>query len=162
MTAGWYDMFLPQMLADYQELRDGGQDVRLRIGAWHHTSQGLARQSLTDAFDWFGTHLLGRTPSAGQPGLRAEVMGGGGWRDLAEWPPRDAAVQRWHLHSGGTLGTGAPAESDSGPLHLRPRRPDARRRRHQQHELRPAGQPRPRAAARRPHLHQRADGRARS
>jgi hypothetical protein len=111
MTAGWYDMFLPQMLADYQELRDGGQDARLRIGAWDHTSRGLARQSLTDAFDWFGTHLLGRTPSAGQPALRAEVMGGGGWRDLAEWPPRDTAVQRWHLHSGGTLGTSVPAES---------------------------------------------------
>jgi hypothetical protein len=111
MTAGWYDMFLPQMLADYQELRDGGQDVRLRIGAWDHASRGLARQSLTDAFDWFGTHLLGRMPSAGRPGLRAQVMGGGGWRDLAEWPPRDTAVQRWHLHSGGTLGTSAPAES---------------------------------------------------
>jgi hypothetical protein len=38
-------------------------------------------------------------------------MGGGGWRDLAEWPPRDTSVQRWHLHSGGTLGTSAPAES---------------------------------------------------
>jgi len=112
MTAGWYDSFLPQMLADYQELRDGGQDVRLRIGAWHHTSQGLARQSLADAFDWFAAHLLGRTPSAGQPGLRVEVMGGGGWRNLARWPPRDAAARRWHLHPGGTLGTDAPVESE--------------------------------------------------
>jgi uncharacterized protein len=111
MTAGWYDMFLPQMLADYQALRDGGQDVRLRIGAWHHTSQGLARHSLADAFDWFGIHLLHRTPPAGRPRLRVEVMGGAGWRDLAGWPPRDAAVQRWHLHDGGTLGTGTPAES---------------------------------------------------
>jgi putative CocE/NonD family hydrolase len=111
MTAGWYDTFLPGMLADYQELRHGGQDVRLRIGAWHHTSRGLAHQSLADAFDWFGTHLLGRTPPAGQPGLRVEVMGGGGWRNLAEWPPPDAAVQRWHLQPGGLLGSGAPAES---------------------------------------------------
>jgi uncharacterized protein len=111
MTAGWYDMFLPQMLADYQELRDGGQDVRLRIGAWHHTSRGLSRQALADAFDWFDAHLLGHTPPAGQPGLRAEVMGGGGWRNLGEWPPRNAAVQRWHLHAGHMLGTGAPAES---------------------------------------------------
>jgi putative CocE/NonD family hydrolase len=38
-------------------------------------------------------------------------MGGGGWRDLAEWPPPDAAVQRWHLQSGALLGTGAPAGS---------------------------------------------------
>jgi putative CocE/NonD family hydrolase len=110
MTAGWYDTFLPQMLADYQELRDGGQDVRLRVGAWHHTSRGLARQSLADAFDWFGVHLLGRTPPAGQSRLQVEVMGGAGWRDLAEWPP-DGAVQRWHLRPGGALGTDAPGES---------------------------------------------------
>ena len=111
MTAGWHDMFLPQMLADYQELRDGGQDARLRVGGWDHTSRGLTRQSVADAFDWFGTHLLGRMPSAGQSRLRVEVMGGGGWRSLAQWPPKDMAVQRWHLHAGGTLGTGAPAES---------------------------------------------------
>lgn len=113
MIAGWYDMFLPQMLADYQELRDGGQQARLRIGAWGHTSQGLARQSVADALDWFGAHLLGRAPSAGRSGLRLEVMGGGGWRDLAGWPP-DAAVQRWHLHAGGTLATGVPPDSAPG------------------------------------------------
>lgn len=112
MLAGWYDMFLPQMLADYQELRDGGQDVRLRVGAWQHTSQGLARQSVVDALDWFGTHLLGGTPPAGQPRLRVEVMGGGGWRSLAGWPPPGATVQRWHLHPGGTLATDVPAESN--------------------------------------------------
>ncbi len=111
MTAGWYDMFLPQMLADYQELCDGGQEVRLRVGGWHHTSRGLFRQSLADAFDWFGTHLLGRTAPAGQPRLRVEVTGGGGWRDQADWPPPDAAAQRWHLRDGGTLGTDVPAVS---------------------------------------------------
>ena len=112
MLAGWYDIFLPQMLADYQALRDGGQDVRLRVGAWHHTSQGLLPQSIADALDWFGTHLLGRAPEAGQPRLRVAVMGGGGWRSLPEWPPPGAGVQRWHLHPGGVLGTGAPADSD--------------------------------------------------
>jgi len=112
MLAGWYDMFLPQMLADYRALRDGGQDVRLRVGAWHHTSQGLLPQSIADALDWFGMHLLGRAPAAGQPRLRVEVMGGGGWRSLPEWPPPSTAVQRWHLQPGGALGTGDAADSD--------------------------------------------------
>jgi uncharacterized protein len=115
MIAGWYDMFLPQMLADYEKLRDGGQDVRLRVGAWHHTSQDLYRHMTADALDWFGAHLLGRPPAAAQPRLRVEVMGGAGWRNLADWPPPDAAVQRWHLLPSGALGTDtpvSPAESD--------------------------------------------------
>ena len=111
MLAGWYDMFLPQMLADYQELRAGGQDARLTVGAWHHTSQELFRQEFADAFDWFGRHLLGRTPPAGEARVKGEVMGGGGWRDLAGWPP-PASVKRWHLHPGGALAQDAPAESD--------------------------------------------------
>ena len=41
-------------------------------------------------------------------------MGGGGWRSLPEWPPPGAAVQRWHLHAGGTLATSAPAEGAPG------------------------------------------------
>jgi putative CocE/NonD family hydrolase len=116
MIGGWYDLYLPQMLADYRQLRDGGQDVRLRVGAWHHLSQGLGRQAVADALDWFGTHLPGSAPApAGQPRVRVEVMGGGGWRSLGGWPP-DAAVQRWHLRPGGTLGPDSPdAPAESGP-----------------------------------------------
>src|ERR1700744_5189347 len=44
MISGWYQIFLPQMLADYRQLRAGGQEVRLRVGAWDHDSPGLARQ----------------------------------------------------------------------------------------------------------------------
>ena len=113
MLAGWYDMFLPQMLDDYQELRAGGQEARLAVGAWHHTSQELFPRMFADAFDWFGTHLLGQVPPAegAKAELAVEVMGGGGWRDLAGWPP-PGTVQRWHLHPGGALAPGAPAESD--------------------------------------------------
>jgi putative CocE/NonD family hydrolase len=110
MLAGWYDVVLPQMLADYQLLRDNGQRARLTIGGWHHTSRELYRQELTDALDWFGTHLLGRPP-ADRADLRMEVMGGGGWHDLAEWPPPGTA-QRWHLHPDGALGPAAPAPGE--------------------------------------------------
>jgi putative CocE/NonD family hydrolase len=98
------------MLADYQLLRDHGQRARLTIGGWHHSSRELYRQELTDALDWFGTHLLGRPP-ADRADIRMEVMGGGGWHDLAEWPPPGTA-QRWHLHPGGALGPGAPTQSE--------------------------------------------------
>jgi hypothetical protein len=113
MVAGWYDVVLPQMLADYQLLRGGGQQARLTVGGWHHTSQALFRQEFTDAFDWFGTHLLGRAPAADRAEIRVEVMGGGGWRDLAGWPPA-GTVGRWHLHPGGGLAPDAPAEGEPG------------------------------------------------
>ncbi|HEY6492621.1 MAG TPA: CocE/NonD family hydrolase [Trebonia sp.] len=113
MLAGWYDLFLPQMLGDYRRLRDGGQDVRLQVGAWHHTSQELFRYLFADALDWFGRHLLAHAPAAGRARVRAEVMGGAGWRDLSDWPPREAVAERWHLQPGGTLGTDDPA--DAGP-----------------------------------------------
>jgi uncharacterized protein len=106
MLTGWYDVALPQMLADYQQLRDGGQQVRLTVGGWHHTSRGLVRQQFADAFDWFGTHLLGRAPATDRAGIRLEVMGGG-WHDMAEWPPA-GTVQRWHLHPGGALAQDTP------------------------------------------------------
>jgi putative CocE/NonD family hydrolase len=113
MLAGWYDVVLPQMLADYQRLRAGGQEARLVVGGWHHTSQGLFRREFADALDWFGTHLLGRPPAADQAALQVEVMGGGGWHHLADWPP-PATTQRWHLHPGGALAPDAPAEGEPG------------------------------------------------
>ena len=115
MTAGWYDLFLPSMLADYQELRASGQQARLRIGAWHHSSPGLFRYALQDALDWFGTYLRGRpaglaaptAPTSPAAPVRVQVMGGGEWRDLEDWPP-PAAAARWHLQPGGGLATALP------------------------------------------------------
>ncbi len=113
MIAGWYDMFLPSMLKDYQQLRDGGQTVRLRVGAWHHTSQDLFRYEFADALDWFETHLRGGQPPppGKEPPIRAEIMGGAGWRELPTWPPQ-ANVQRWHLQPDGALATPEPPASD--------------------------------------------------
>jgi uncharacterized protein len=112
MIAGWYDMFLPSMLADYQLLRDGGQTVRLRVGAWHHTSQDLFRHEFADALDWFATHLQksGPPPIPDKAPIRAEIMGGVGWRELPRWPPQ-ADVRRWHLQPDGVLATGEPPVS---------------------------------------------------
>jgi uncharacterized protein len=110
MIAGWYDMSLPSMLADYQALREGGQTVRLRVGGWHHTSQDVFRYSFRDALEWFGAHLRGE-PTPSWSSVRAETMGGGGWRDLKEWPP-PASVQRWHLQPAGALATAVPLASE--------------------------------------------------
>ena len=106
MIGGWYDMSLPSMLADYQALREGGQAARLRVGPWHHSSQDLFRYSFQDALEWFGAHLLGG-PAPSWSSVRIQRIGGGGWRDLPQWPPA-ASTQRWHLQPQGALATPVP------------------------------------------------------
>ena len=108
MQAGWYDMFLPYMLADYRALRDAGRPVRLRVGGWPHGSRRSAGYSLRDALAHFGTHLRHQPAPAAAP-VQVEVMGGG-WRDLPDWPP-PARTERWHLQPGGALAPTPPPES---------------------------------------------------
>jgi uncharacterized protein len=115
MIAGWYDPFLPLMLSDYQALRDGGQQVRLRVGAWRHASPVMFRHSLHDALDWFGVHLRQQAQDQAQdqanPPVDIEVMGGGGWRQVPDWPPA-ASTQRWCLQPGQALSAAPPAPSE--------------------------------------------------
>jgi uncharacterized protein len=108
MLGGWFDLYMPHLLADYQALRDADQQARLRIGSWQHYGPELFRYQLADALDWFGTHLLGRPPATDPAPLRVHVMGGGGWRGLTTWPPKGARLERWHLQPGAGLGPAVP------------------------------------------------------
>jgi uncharacterized protein len=110
MLAGWYDIFLPYMLADYQALREGGQDVRLRVGPWRHSHPGVLRYGFHDALGWFDAHLRHQPRPRHDP-VRVEVMGGGGWRGLRQWPP-PASIQRWHLQPGRALATAPPPDGE--------------------------------------------------
>jgi hypothetical protein len=111
MVTGWYDMFLPAQLADYQALRAGGRDVRLTIGPWKHTDPGAAGEALRDSLDWFGTHLLeDRGSRAQRSRVRLFVGGARRWLEVGEWPPPARSV-RWHLHPGGVLHPRAPLAS---------------------------------------------------
>ena len=119
MIAGWYDLFLPLMLADYQALRAAGQPVRLQIGAWRHASPVMFRHSLQDALDWFAVHLRhqpldqdqDQDQVEGPPPIDVEVMGGPGWRQVPDWPPA-ASTERWHLQPGHALSPAPPVASE--------------------------------------------------
>jgi putative CocE/NonD family hydrolase len=111
MVTGWYDMFLPAQLADYQVLRAAGRDVRLTIGPWKHTDPGAAGEALRDSLDWFGTHLLdNRGGSSQRSRVRLFVGGARRWLEVEEWPP-PARSFRWHLHRDGVLHPRAPVAS---------------------------------------------------
>jgi putative CocE/NonD family hydrolase len=102
MVTGWYDMFLPAQLEDYRTLRDAGRDVRLTIGPWKHTDAGAAGESVRDALDWFGRHLLDRPGASPRSRVRLFLGGARRWIDVDEWPPT-ARVMRWYLQPGGKL-----------------------------------------------------------
>jgi putative CocE/NonD family hydrolase len=114
LTGGWYDIFLPETLADYARLRRGGHTPHLTIGPWAHLSPDLTPWSLREALAWFRAHL-GHEERPGQgrqdeAPVRIFVMGTGRWRTLPEWPP-GADEQRWHLAAGGALTTDAPTDA---------------------------------------------------
>ena len=116
---GWYDIFLPDQLADYVALRQAGRDARITIGPWTHASPGGLGASLRDALAWFDDHLPARPGGPAdndRPRVRLFVMGSKRWVDLADWPP-PATVQRWHLHSGGRLDPALP--TPAGPDRFR-------------------------------------------
>jgi putative CocE/NonD family hydrolase len=103
-VGGWYDIFLPGQVADYEALRDAGRTTRLTIGPWTHSSPRNLAAALRDGLAWFEQHV-GEAPSraTGAP-VRVFVMGSGHWEEFAQWPPV-AEPQRWYLGQGGTLGT---------------------------------------------------------
>lgn len=124
-VAGWYDLFLPHQLADYQALRDAGRDVELTIGPWHHIAPGLNFAAIRATLAWMDQHLRSRAPAApaapaASATRRAPVRifvprstrrRTGRWVDLPSWPP-PSEPQRWHLQPGGELATTpAPASS---------------------------------------------------
>ncbi len=123
MVTGWYDMFLPAQLADYQALRAAGRDVRLTIGPWKHTGPGAAGEALRDSLDWFGTHLLEDLDSRTRRSrVRLFVGGARRWLEVEEWPPPARSV-RWHLHPGGGLHPRAPVASPPGRYRYDPSDP---------------------------------------
>ena len=102
MVTGWYDMFLPAQLKDYQALRAAGNDVRLTVGPWKHTDPALAGASVRDCLDWLGRHLGTSNGAADRSRVRLLIGGVRRWVEVDEWPP-PARTVRWHLQTHGLL-----------------------------------------------------------
>lgn len=103
MVGGWYDIFLPQILADYTRLRQADKHPYLTIGPWVHASfpafPHMVRQSLV----WFRTFLLGEEGQLRKAPVRVFVMGRNRWKHLPDWPPPGYGAQRWFLQTGKEL-----------------------------------------------------------
>ncbi|WP_051671210.1 MULTISPECIES: CocE/NonD family hydrolase [unclassified Microbacterium] len=85
LVAGWQDLFLVGQLADYAALRDAGRPVRLIIGDWVHGAPEITVIGAREVLRSF------RADAAAE-GVRLDVTGGGGPRELESWPPPHSAM----------------------------------------------------------------------
>jgi putative CocE/NonD family hydrolase len=110
LTGGWYDIFLPQLIEDYERLRRAGRKPYLTIGPWTHNSLGLIGVSLCQSIAWFRAHLLGDRSGLRAAPVQVYVMGANQWREYQTWPPESfsATGLRWHLQAGGGLSPATP------------------------------------------------------
>jgi len=122
LVAGWYDVFLPQQLADYVGLRKAGIQCRLTVGPWTHISPSGAGVMIKEGLAWFSACLKGETDVRSMPPVRVFLMGAKRWLDLPDWPP-PASPTRWHLQPSAELGPDAPAQSSPDEFTYDPANP---------------------------------------
>jgi len=106
LQGGWYDLFAAATVAEYAALRARGRTPSLTMGPWTHSQFGSFawRSLMSETLGWLRSTLLGR-PDARRAPVRVYVLGArtAPWRDLDDWPPRDATEQVWHLAPERTL-----------------------------------------------------------
>jgi putative CocE/NonD family hydrolase len=112
LLEGWYDLFTPQTIADYERLRQAGRQPHLTIGPWAHGSLGQIQVGMRESITWLRAYLLGDRSGLRDKPVRLYVMGAEEWREYSEWPPTGYREQRWLLQSGGKLSTAMPEESE--------------------------------------------------
>lgn len=104
---GWYDIFLPGQLRDFQALRAAGRAARLTIGPWTHAAPGVQALGIRELLE-FGLPVARGEPAPDRAPVRLYVMGAEEWRDFSEWPPGGYEARRFHLQPGRRLSTDPP------------------------------------------------------
>jgi uncharacterized protein len=99
-VAGWYDIFLPGQLRDFQALQRAGRQARLTVGPWTHVS--MDGTPVREAIE-FGLAWAHGTRPPDRPPVRLYVMGEEAWRDFGAWPPAGYPPQRLRLGPGASL-----------------------------------------------------------
>ena len=113
-VGGWYDIFLPGQLRDFEVLQSLGRAARLTVGPWTHLSMDAAPIRETIAFGL--AYARGEEPPSRSP-VRLYVMGEEAWRDFESWPPAGYSPVAFHLGADGRLAESEPGEAaeSAGP-----------------------------------------------
>lgn len=112
LVGGFYDIFLPELLADYRRLREAGKTPYLTLGPWWHVDMRWMKAGLRESLIWFRAHLLGDKSGLRDSPVRVFVTGAEEWREFGDWPPPGYAPVRHHLHPGKALSRTPPEASE--------------------------------------------------
>jgi hypothetical protein len=121
---GWYDLFIRGTLRNFTGMRANGPTERARngqrlvVGPWAHSVQlagrtgnrsfGAAAALLTDDLHlrWFDHWLRDAQNGVERDApVRVFEMGVNRWEEFDDWPPRQARVTPFYLHSNGSAAT---------------------------------------------------------
>ena len=105
---GWYDIFLPGQLRDFQVLQEAARPARLTVGPWTHSE--FTNAAVLEAVGFGLAHARGEHPPE-RPPVRLFVMGEEAWRDFDSWPPKGYEPQAFRLQPDGGLSTEPAIES---------------------------------------------------
>jgi putative CocE/NonD family hydrolase len=123
MVTGWWDLFLPGQLRDFQAIRAAGGTARITVGPWLHGDPGELKEMTRQDIAWLDQHLRGGPPPLGAP-VRVFLQNAGTWLDLTDWPPPAAVATAWYLRASGRLSTGAePGDARPGTFVYNPADP---------------------------------------
>jgi putative CocE/NonD family hydrolase len=117
---GWYDIFLPGQLRDFEILQEAGRPARLTVGPWTHTA--FTNVGVREAIEFGLAYARGEEPPHRAP-VRLFVMGEDAWRDFDSWPPKGYPARRFHLRPDGALSAEPPRESAPDQYHYDPADP---------------------------------------
>lgn len=103
MVSGWYDIFLPWQLKDYQTLCDHDNQPYLTIGPWSHSQIRGLGTGLAESILWFDRYLKNSSKYPRNNPVKIFIMGANVWYEFQHFPPMDSKVQTWFLQPEGKL-----------------------------------------------------------
>lgn len=112
MATGWYDIFLPWQLIDYQNLCSTADQPYLTIGPWSHSQIKGLGNSIRESITWFNAFLKHDKGGLPKKPVRLFIMGLNKWQEFDEYPPKNASTQAWYLQKGHSLSLDEPEDSE--------------------------------------------------
>jgi uncharacterized protein len=113
---GYYDLFCGETVENFLRLPRLGKK-QLILGPWDHATIGkqvvagvdfgpeAALDVISENLRWFDRFLKSTKDARPFPAVRYFLMGDNIWRTAADWPPPEAMIRSFYLHSGGKSNT---------------------------------------------------------